>query len=164
LAREFKDDDNVIAFELMNEPNFTWSIYIYPGLTDSHFLQEFYDAVVERIHQEDPSRVILFEPTTWSNQYTDFVITKEMFKSRLSHPPGGLEYSNRSVLAFHYYPWVNKLFNSTNPRSYFDSRVEDMHHLGVGGFVTEFSSAGSGDAVVHGMNMDIMDELLLSSM
>jgi len=50
LAREFKGEDAVIGFELLNEPSFTWSIYIYPGLTDLHYLQPFYDAVADRIH------------------------------------------------------------------------------------------------------------------
>jgi endoglycosylceramidase len=125
LAKEFKGDKTVIAFELMNEPSLTWSIYIYPGLTDSHYLQPFYDAVADRIHQVDPDRVIMFEPTTWSNEYPDYKITKELFKSRLSHPPGGKQYANRSILAYHYYNWVNKVFNSTSADPYFKSRVTD---------------------------------------
>jgi hypothetical protein len=74
---------------LLNEPSLTWSIYIFPGLTDSHYLEPFYDAVVKRIHEVDPNRVVLFEPTTWSNEYPDNPLTKHLFESRLHHAPGG---------------------------------------------------------------------------
>ena len=84
----------------------------------------------------------MFEPTTWSNEYPDYKITEEMFKSRLSHPPGGKQYANRSILAYHYYPWVNHVFNSTSADPYFKSRFTDYTKMEVAGFVTEWNLVG----------------------
>jgi len=65
----------------------------YPNADADHInLQPAYDIVATSIHKADPKRLVLFSPVTLSN-----------FGPGFTHPPGGEQYANVSVLAYHWY-------------------------------------------------------------
>jgi endoglycosylceramidase len=55
-------------------------------------LQSAYDTVATSIHEADDERIVLFSPVTLAN-----------FGPGVTHPPGGEQYADTSVLAFHWY-------------------------------------------------------------
>jgi endoglycosylceramidase len=88
--------------------------------------------------------MIFFEPVTWDD-----------FGVGFDSVPGGEDYSNRSVLSYHYYePPDIGLFEA------FTVRSEDMDKLHCGGFLTEFDMTGDMDDVIA--TMDVADLFLQS--
>ena len=122
----------------MNEPDPVLSIYSFPGKLDGEYLQPFYDAVAAAIRAVDPERMIVFEPTTWSDHWPDGKI--EPGAPTFSHVPGGDEYVNTSGYAFHYYSWVNK----PNQHDYFVARGKvPIHPPLLHGNVTDPLNSGA---------------------
>eukprot|EP00941_MAST-03F_sp_MAST-3F-sp1_P000622 g622.t1 len=159
VAEQFKTEPNVIGYELFNEPGQTDTIWTIPGLTDEHYLRKFYDEIVPGIHEADPQRLVLFEPTTWSDEYPNK--THNIFRSRLDRVPGGSVWANKSVLAFHYYTWMNKGEYSdggVTRRNYLTARSLDASKLTVGQFLTEWMLWQCGDD----SEMDDYDKYFLS--
>ena len=73
VATRFKNATNILAFELLNEP-FAGNFYkepllMYPGRADLLRLQPFYDIVAPLLREGDPSRLIMFESCTWSDEF-----------------------------------------------------------------------------------------------
>ncbi|KAL4499287.1 hypothetical protein ABPG72_006873 [Tetrahymena utriculariae] len=116
-----------LGYELINEP-FAGNIFknpllLIPGFADRLRLQDAYETVAQEIRKYDEDHIIFFEPVTWDN----------MIKVGFTQPPGGDKYSDRSVLAYHYYnppDFVMELF--------FNEIIKDIQRLHVGGFLTEF--------------------------
>ena len=86
----------------MNEP-FAGDIFknpflMEPGRADLENLQPFYDRIAPGIHDIDPTRLVFFEPVTWSD-----LAAKGELAVGFTHVPGGSKYSETSVLSFHYY-------------------------------------------------------------
>ena len=135
----------------MNEP-FAGDVFANPFLmepakADLLNLQPFYDIVSPYIRNVDPTRLVLFEPVTWSNILEDgplmkcyyyyyyyiiviliIIIIMVIFITPptgflglgFTHPPGGAAYSNTSALAFHYYLPPNFSFDGTVCKTDFD--------------------------------------------
>lgn len=96
LAQTFQDGENILGYELMNEP---WAGDVFanpqlmtPGVADSVNLQPFYENISQAIRQTDLDRIIFFEGVTWDDYVSGFTSV-----------PGGDVYRNRSALTFHYY-------------------------------------------------------------
>ncbi|KAJ3313068.1 hypothetical protein HDU76_002727 [Blyttiomyces sp. JEL0837] len=139
LAEVFGGFDNVLGYDLMNEP-FAGNVFsnpwlIIPGLADSWNLQTFYDVTAEGIRQVDSRTLIFFESVTWDN-----------FAVGFRHPPGGNQYANKTVLSFHHY---NPKPNLMDISGSFVERLNDMHRLGCGGMLTEFEMGWKNGANVE---------------
>ncbi|KAJ3322674.1 hypothetical protein HDU76_013834, partial [Blyttiomyces sp. JEL0837] len=135
LASVFGKYDNVLGYDLMNEP-FAGNVVtnpglLVPGVADRVMLQSFYDAVAAGIREVDQKSLIFFESVTWDNFVVGF-----------DHVPGGSQNGAKSVLSFHHYDKQPNLFNLTVT---FDERLLDMARLGCGGMMTE-KTAASKDA------------------
>jgi len=96
LANLFLSVDNVIGFDLLNEP---WMGDIYtqpqlfiPGFADRYKIQLMYDAINTKIRMVDENRILFFEPVTW-----------DYLPAGFSEGPGGSNYSNKNVLSYHIY-------------------------------------------------------------
>jgi len=98
VARNFVDSPFVIGFELMNEP-FPGDIYpnvfiMIPPIANRFYLQPFYNTLNKAIRAVDKKHLVFFQPVTWESfpffEYFGF-----------SESPGGEDYKNKSVLAFH---------------------------------------------------------------
>ena len=124
-----------------------------PEVADLKNLQPFYDRLSPYIRDVDPTRLIFFEGVTWGDlaQNGDLALG-------FTHPPGGEQYANTSVLSFHYYIPPN--WSPENGEiGYLDRRLGSAQQLGVGAMLTEFSINGNpSEATTH----DLCDELLLS--
>lgn len=156
VSRQFKGDSNIIGLELMNEPATVWP----RELTEEQFLQPLYDALEAAIHAVDPSRVLFFEPSCWDLGFPD---TTQAVPTALTHAPGGDDFLNRSVLAYHYYDSDKRYHEAP----YLDSRMQAAERLKVPGFVTEFELENvehEGDEFDEhfGHVMDVMDMRLQS--
>lgn len=173
LATTFKNSSNVIGYELLNEPNFTTNILsLIPGVTGEWYLQSMYDRLGEIILGIVPDTLIFFEPTTWSNEFPKFrfgplSIDNSILESKLTHPPGGFKNSAQSVLAYHYYDFVNHVFKNESPEDYFASRQKMIKKFGTAGIVTEFElngveKPGDSEEISEAKQMDYMDDYLLS--
>jgi len=80
------------------------------------------------LHDADPDRLVMFEPCTWSDAYG-----LNIFDSGFTHAPGGAQYANTSIFAYHYYDNVN-----VGPaENYFKSRTADASRLSGAAFLTE---------------------------
>lgn len=98
VAEQFKDSEDIIGYELINEP---WAGNIYqnptlliPGIADREKLGPMYDQINTEIRKHDEDRLIFFESVTWE-------LTGLGEKIGFQHAPGGHEFANRSVLSFH---------------------------------------------------------------
>ena len=98
VAQTFADREIVFGYEIMNEP---WCGDIYqdptlliPGIADRKYLEPMYDRVASEIRKYDDEHIILFESVTWE-------VTGIGEQIGFTHPPGGFDYQNRSILAFH---------------------------------------------------------------
>lgn len=134
VAKNFADNDNIIGYELLNEP-WCGNIYedpllIIPGVADKEKLQPMYDQINAEIRKHDEDRLIWFESVTWE-------VTGLGEKIGFTHAPGGDQYANRSVLSFH-----NSVLpdNFTEPY-YYDKKMKEIARLGVAGAVTETNEA-----------------------
>ena len=98
VAATFTGRDKLLGYELMNEPwcgdIFEDPTLLFPGIADRQYLEPMYDVLAAEIRRHDEDTIILFEAVTWE-------ITGIGETIGFTHPPGGAEYSNRSVLSFH---------------------------------------------------------------
>ncbi|XP_064403689.1 endoglycoceramidase-like [Halichondria panicea] len=126
VAQEFADNEYVLGYELINEP---WAGDIYenpellvPTEADKINLAPFYEILNPMIRKYDDKHSVYFTSVTWDETRVGF-----------SQVPGGHEYQNRSVLAWHFYipPQLNDAIT-------FYERQKDIEKLGCAGFVTEF--------------------------
>eukprot|EP00928_Gymnodinium_smaydae_P021560 TRINITY_DN18432_c0_g1_i1.p1 TRINITY_DN18432_c0_g1~~TRINITY_DN18432_c0_g1_i1.p1 ORF type:complete len:551 (+),score=94.55 TRINITY_DN18432_c0_g1_i1:165-1817(+) len=126
-----KDCGSVLGFNLINEP-FTGMAYHNPLRLLPKFanklLQGAYDIVARHIREIDEDRLIFFPGVPWSDLHDHEV------DDGFTHAPGGDEYSNRSVLTFHYYipPQVNN-----SERTYVDIMLKNAQRLKTGLFMSE---------------------------
>ena len=126
VAKTFRPFNNVIGYELFNEP-WAGDIYkypslLYPGVAAKKNLILFYDKITEYIRLIDNNSLhyILFESITW-----------DIFKVGFEKVP--LDHKNSSILSYHaYYP------PNINPTILFKSRMKDLNRLNILGFITEF--------------------------
>jgi endoglycosylceramidase len=126
VAKELGNQKAILGYELINEP-WAGDIYLHPGLlvpsvADKLRLQPAYDYLAPRIRSIDSSSLIFFAGVTWD----------DVVPTGFEHPPGGDQYGDSSVFAFHYY----------NPPNgplpiYLHQRVKDAQQLKVGAFITE---------------------------
>lgn len=121
LAERFRGAGNILAFELLNEPfagnYFEHPTLLLPGHADRMRLAPFYDKVAAELRRGDADRMIMFEPTTWSDEF-GFPI----FDTGFEHAPGGSEYANRSIFSYHFYENVNL----GDPVKYFEVKYSEV--------------------------------------
>ncbi|KJE93438.1 endoglycoceramidase [Capsaspora owczarzaki ATCC 30864] len=154
IVQRFKNNTNVIGYELINEP-FAGNIYknpelMIPSVADRVNLQPFYDNLSNVIREQDPNAIIWFESVTWD----DFV------PMGFEHPPGGFQYSNQSVISLHYYFGPN-----VSPMNQFAARYSDAERYGTSLALTEFliDPSDTPSALEHmSKTMDAADKYQMS--
>lgn len=128
LAQEFSSYENLLGYDLMNEP-FAGDIYrnpflLLPGVADRVNLQTFFEEGARAIRKYDDKTIIMIAGITWDN-----------FNYGFTNVPGGKDYSNRTAISYHYYPAGPNLFSSG---FHFRQRLADAKKLKCGLFMSEF--------------------------
>ena len=99
IATTLQGNTGVLGFELINEP-WVGDQYKDPALLlpwpsptngDRVKLQPAYDRINKAVREVDDDVLIFFAGSTFGDLGSGF-----------THPPGGSEYANRSVLSYHY--------------------------------------------------------------
>jgi endoglycosylceramidase len=141
VANHFKDDKDVVGYELMNEPwpGSPWvSTVLGSPAFDTGSLTPFYDQVASAIRAVDPTTPVYFEPNTLFNQGIPTHL--------------GTVDDPHSVFAFHNYCASSQTgcpeFDDTlmgNASTYADSQ-------GIPAMITEFGSANGNQHIADTMN------------
>jgi endoglycosylceramidase len=137
LAVTVSDLPSVLGYELINEP---WGgdalseprRYI-PGVADREVLQPVYDRLAAAIRSVDANALVFFAAVTFD----------DVVPVGFTAPPGGEEFSDRSVFAYHFYkpPQFTEAI-------YFEQRMRDAQRLSTGAMLTEFErSNGDNDTI-----------------
>ena len=156
VALYFKDEPSILGYELINEPN--------PGTMDNldqDYLLPLYKRIHDKIRQVDNETIILFEPSIWDGSSVGF-----------DQGPGGLEYNDRQVLAYHIYcgdvnssgdPVVPALCIADDTRQML-GKAGAAVRLGLAGFMTEFGAVSNSDKAAAEINRvtDFADSYLHS--
>eukprot|EP00981_Chlorochromonas_danica_P009322 scaffold2613_cov159-Ochromonas_danica.AAC.9 len=140
VAQRFSTFDNVLGYELINEP---WAGDVFrspknllPKYAESKLLEPMYQYLHQAIRTVDDSKIIFFEG-----------LTIDYWQNGFSAGPGGVEYNDRQALAYHVYcPTDNsspiKVFACNLIDDYFfANRVKDAERLGVPMIMTEFGAS-----------------------
>jgi len=146
VAEHLRGEPGVLGYEMLNEPwssrgfNDSWHV-----LSDSHTVLPLYQTLHDRIRSIDQDTLFFFEPLVLESyesvvhRYSDFP----------QGGPGGIDYANRSVFAYHSY-CASAPDGAPSPmplcrllvRSAWTGVSTDLANLGVGGFLTEFGAVG----------------------
>jgi endoglycosylceramidase len=148
VAKYFKDDEEILGYELINEP-WAGDVYGNPGLllptiADRQNFQPMYDRVNHAIRSVDEQHCIYFESITWDELTNGF-----------EHVPGGDSYRNRSVVSYHFY-----IPPDISVEASMQGHMDDLKRLKCGGFLTEFGIRSVSDLLFE--ELDILDKLLQS--
>ena len=135
VATRFAESDFILGYEIMNEP---WCGDVYedptlliPGVADRRNLQPVNDRVNEEIRKYDTEHLVFFEAVTW-----EIVGIGEALG--FTHPPGGDDFKNRSVLSLH-----NSVKSDVTPdEDFYEFKLGEIQRLGIAGFVTETNNNG----------------------
>lgn len=139
VASRFSTMSNVLGYELINEP---WLGDIYndkslllPQQTEKKHLEPMYEHIAGMIREVDQDKIIFFEG-----------VTIDYWPSGFTKVPGGEEYADRSVLAYHIYcplqePKPGKLLACREiDEFYMKQRQKDAERLNSGLMMTEFGA------------------------
>jgi len=135
VADRFADNEYILGYEIMNEPwcgdIFEDPTLLFPGVADRRNLEPMYDRVNDEIRKYDTEHLIFFEAVTW-----EIVGIGEALG--FTHPPGGEDFKNRSVLSFH-----NSGKTEVTPdEDFYGFKLAEIKRLGIAGFVTETNNNG----------------------
>ncbi|GMH53532.1 hypothetical protein TL16_g01472 [Triparma laevis f. inornata] len=149
IATTFKGNNNVIGYELINEP---WPgnvirhpSLMLPGNAGRKSLMPSYDFVAEAIREVDEDHLIFYEPVTWG-----MIFNGEVSGSGFDRVPGGDQWKDKSVLSYHYYCWFQRggddpltpVERTECDRAFapqvFKEIEKDKAKLGGAAFMTEF--------------------------
>lgn len=172
VATSFKDRDELLGYEIINEPwvgnHIQDPSLLLPGKAGAKSLQPFYDIISENIRESDPNKLIFYEPVTWG-----MIFNGSVMGSGFSQVPGGDKYRGKSVFSFHYYCWwytgegnlekvtCDDMFGN----KVFDQVSTDIQQLGGSAMLTEW---GQGCEPYNGNDgecqpiMNLADDHLLS--
>jgi len=134
VALEFKNNKNIVGYELMNEP-FNGDTFKNPEFknaqtADLKNLEPFYNLIHSEIRSVDESTLVFFDLAIGdSRRYT----------SGFLQAPGGKKYASRSVISYHHYtaiPAENSNFEYS--LSSIEAQLVDARRLKVGMMLTEF--------------------------
>jgi endoglycosylceramidase len=96
VASYFKNEENVLGYELINEPfvgNFYKDASLFlNGKAGRKFLEPMYEKIHKKIRSVDDKKLIFIEPQMGNSIQSGFIST-----------PGGEKYKNRTVYSYHIY-------------------------------------------------------------
>eukprot|EP01040_Poterioochromonas_malhamensis_P004359 gene4360-4673_t len=157
VAKEFKNEQSVIGYELINEP---WAGDIFnepklllPSVADRENLQPAYDYITDNIRKIDTESLIAFAAVTWDDPIA----------AGFSHAPGSdVNAATQSIFAYHFYEPPQYTVHH-----YFKTREADAARLQTASMLTEFERPTNDDDIENDLFVkaaNVADEYLLSWM
>eukprot|EP01118_Nematostelium_gracile_P005547 TRINITY_DN1761_c0_g1_i1.p1 TRINITY_DN1761_c0_g1~~TRINITY_DN1761_c0_g1_i1.p1 ORF type:complete len:423 (+),score=83.55 TRINITY_DN1761_c0_g1_i1:140-1408(+) len=146
IAQTFANNDNVLGYELINEP---WAGDIFadpkillPGNADTQNLFPMYQRLHNAIRQYDDDHVIFFEQA----------LTDVLGVNGFSEGPGGKQYNDRQCYSYHIYCVPTDSQGNPSNAVVCDGidavmyALDDLNiqRLGCGSFMTEFGAVQNG--------------------
>lgn len=140
VASRFAHTDNVLGYELINEP-WAGDVYanpknLFPEYAEKKYLQPLYEHLHRAIRGVDDEKIIFFEG-----------LTIDYWQSGFTQGPGGPAYNDRQALAYHIYcplqdPSAAKevVCEAIND-GFLAMRRKDASRMGVAMLMTEFGAA-----------------------
>jgi endoglycosylceramidase len=135
IATNFKDYENVIGYEIINEP-WVGNLYQDPSqFVHDKYMLPFYQAVNTAIRQVDNQSIIFYERP----------ITDTVGVAAFKGTPGGPEYADRQILSYHIYAVAkgdptNIDFTDLTVDILFQHAFAYINENNVGGMLTEFGA------------------------
>jgi len=147
VAGYFKEEPNVLGYEIINEPNAFDDSLIQQ--LDKKYLQPLYQRVHQKIREVDNNTIIFFE------NYAGDVVS-----IGFTEGPGGPEYNDRQVLSYHIYcPSVDHSGEPIDPAvcqaadvAAAKLKTAAASRLGIGAFMTEFGAVYDGKKSIDEIN------------
>ena len=146
VADFFKDEPNVLGYEIINEPNTfdRGNLYI-----DRDYLQPLYQRAHKKIREVDNNTIIFFEP-----QLSDVISVS------FTDTPGGKEYNDRQAFSYHVYcPKVEPSGDPVSPalcaagdKEIANIRWNAANKLGVAALLSEFGAVSDSEKGVGEIN------------
>ncbi|KAK3286242.1 hypothetical protein CYMTET_6190 [Cymbomonas tetramitiformis] len=140
VASAFGGAPELLGLELINEPNignpWTNPTRMIPDVGE-RVLQRAYDRLMEHIRPVAQDALVFFAGPTWMRTGNWFV---DALPLGFTHAPGGAEYANRSVSAFHYYEGPQEKGRTAE---YIAQQLRDAQKLQTGLFLTETGGGSS---------------------
>jgi len=144
VASKFKNETNVLGYEILNEPFFAslyqnWLEVVDTGYGDYHFLQPFYRKVHDSVREIDNETLLFFENIVMA------------LTVGFTEGPGGVEYNDRQIFSYHVYCGFTP--NSTLMKYFcqgvdwfqYHGKLSKAESLGFGTFLTEFGALFNSD-------------------
>lgn len=134
VASKFVDAENVIGYEIINEP-YVGNTFQHPGiLIKDQFLLPFYQSVNAAIREVDQETIIFYE----------YPLTDYLLRS-FHGTPGGPEYADRQILSFHVYGLPEGDPTDAFATDFacgflYDRSISFMKSENIAGFLTEFGA------------------------
>lgn len=114
VAETFAGAPELLGLELINEPfignPYSDPLRLIPDIGDRQRLQPAYDILNSHIRTVAPDALVFFAGCTWDRTGDKIV---DALPLGFTHPPGGAEFADRSVSAFHHYGDFCKETNET---------------------------------------------------
>lgn len=163
VAKRFSTFENVLGYELINEPWAGNSVaekrVLLPTYTEKKYLQPMYEHLHKAIRAVDDEKIIFFEG-----------LTIDYFPNGFSAGPGGEAYNDRQALAYHIYCPVQDPSTKAEVAcdaindEFFAFRMRDVERLGGGMIMTEFGASEDvrGDIYALEKNVQQADKHLQS--
>ncbi|CAE7638764.1 unnamed protein product [Symbiodinium sp. CCMP2456] len=175
VARRFRNNEYVLAYELINEPwlgdIFADPSLLVPSRADKVLLEAFYEKLHTAIRAEDNDTMIFFEPATGGN-----IFDTTHYGSDTT--PGGAGFRHKTAFSYHIYcPWVQTDMPGTSSSWLkewlcekfngwqFGIRAADTKRLKVAAILSEFGAVNASDPVMQRLldfSMNAMDTNLHS--
>ena len=89
-----------------------------PGNAGRKSLMPSYNVVSTAIREVDQDHLIFYEPVTWG-----MIFNGQVSGSGFDQVPGGPEWSDKSVLSYHYYCWLQR--GGDDPLKWYEKGVCD---------------------------------------
>lgn len=150
IASRFKNYNNVLGYELINEP---WAGNVaeekkrlFPGRAEQWYLQPLYQYLHKRIRTVDDEKLIFYEG-----------LTIDYFPNGFTATPGGEAYNDRQVYAYHIYCLevyneVEQIICDALDDAFFYLRNRDAKRLGGGMMMTEFGASQDVRGNLHALD------------
>lgn len=176
VASYYKDQKNVLGYELINEPwagnEFANPLYLLPGYAGKHNLEPAYKKLSKAIREVDSDTLVFFEAVTWGVIFSGTGLEPKLIGSGFDELP-----DEKSVLAWHYYcdiidgvdgdaaysPLQKRECDSLLAPQFFNAVAKDRKKLKTASLISEWGGKTPNSTLPHSMAVEELEFLMDTS-